>query len=126
MSCGQIVLVKQWTQKDWWMLVNTFFNSALLERKVILHLKEFFACMNVLVQIRIDKIYGLAIYLIFLDLNVQLACRRDIEGLIHNVREYKRSIIFTPNFQKLAKHLSKKLEVKVSNHEHPIHHRFST
>ncbi len=75
--------------------------------------------MNVLVQIRIDKIYGLAIYLVFLDSNVQLACRRDIEGLIHNMREYKRGIIFTPNFQKFAKHLLEKLEVEVSNHEHP-------
>jgi len=113
------IFIKQWTQKDWWMLVITSSDFASFERKVILHLKEFFACVNVLVQIKIDEIYGLAIDLAFLDSNVQLAYRRNIEGLIHNMKEYIRAIIYIPNFRKIAKHLLEKVEVKVSNHEHP-------
>jgi hypothetical protein len=35
------------------------------------------------------------------------------------MKEYKKGIIFTPRFRKLAKHLLEKLEAKLSNHEHP-------
>jgi len=35
------------------------------------------------------------------------------------MKEYKRGIIFTSKFAKLAKHLSEKLEAEISNHEHP-------
>jgi hypothetical protein len=62
---------------------------------------------------------GPTINLAFLDSNIQLACRRDIESLIHNMKEYKIGIIFTPKFWKLVKHLFLKLEAKVFNHEHP-------
>jgi hypothetical protein len=73
-------------------------NFASLERKVILHLREFSACVNVLVQIKTNEIYGLAIDSIVLDSSVQLACRRHIEGLICSMKVYKRGIIFAPNF----------------------------
>jgi predicted Ser/Thr protein kinase len=116
MSCGQM-LVKQWTQKDWWMSVITSSDSASLDKKVILHLREFLACVNVLVQMKTNMTYGPA--LDPLDSSVQQACRTDIEGLILSMKQYRRGIIFTSKFAKLAKHLSEKLEAEISNHEHP-------
>jgi hypothetical protein len=62
------------------MSMITSSNSTSLERKVILHLKEFFACVNVLVQIKTNKIYGPAIDLAFLDSSVQLTYRRDMKA----------------------------------------------
>jgi hypothetical protein len=50
-SCGQL-LVTQWTRKDWWMSVITSSDSASLDKKVILDLREFLACVNVLVQMK--------------------------------------------------------------------------
>jgi serine/threonine protein kinase len=116
MSCGQL-LVTQWTQKDWWMSVINSSDSASLDKKVILHLREFLACVNVLVQMETNMTYGPA--LDSLDSSVQQACRRDIQDLILSMKQYRRGIIFTSKFAKLAKHLSEKLEAEISNHEHP-------
>ncbi len=116
MSCGQL-LVTQWTQKDWWMSVITSSDSASLDKKVILHLREFLACVNVLVQMKTNMTYGPA--LDYLDSSVQQACRRDIEGLILSMKQYRRGIIFTSKFAKLAQHLSEKLETEISKHQHP-------
>jgi hypothetical protein len=116
MSCGQL-LVTQWTQKDWWMSVINSSDSASLDKKVILHLREFLACVNVLVQMETNMTYGPA--LDSLDSSVQQACRRDIQDLILSMKQYRRGIRFTSKFAKLAKHLSEKLEAEISNHEHP-------
>ncbi len=47
MSYGEL-LVKQWTDKEWWKTVISSSDSASLQAKVVLHLKEFFACVKVL------------------------------------------------------------------------------
>jgi hypothetical protein len=116
MSCGQL-LVTQWTQKDWWMSVIKSSDSASLDKKVILHLREFLACVNVLVEMKTNMTYGHA--LDSLDSSVQQACQRDIQDLILSTKQYGRGKIFTSKFAKLAKHLSKKLEAEISNREHP-------
>ncbi|CAK9193420.1 unnamed protein product [Sphagnum troendelagicum] len=116
MSCGQL-LVTQWTQKDWWMSVITSSDSASLDKTVILHLREFLACVNVLVQMKTNMAYGPA--LDSLDSSAQQACRTDIEGLILSMKQYRRGKMFSSKFEKLAKHLSEKLEAKISNHEYP-------
>ncbi len=116
MSCGQL-LVTQWTQKDWWMSVINSSDSASLDKKVILHLREFLACVKVLVQMKTNRTYGPA--LPSLDSSVQQACRIDILGLMISMKQYRRGIIFTSKFAKLAKHLSEKLEAEIFNHEHP-------
>ncbi len=116
MSCGQL-LVTQWTRKDWWTSVITSSDSASLDKKVILHLREFLACVNVLVQMKTNMTYGPA--LDSLDSSVQQAFRRDIEGLIRSMKRYRRCIIFTRKFAKLAKHLSEKLKAEIFDHEHP-------
>jgi hypothetical protein len=99
------------------MLVIKSSDSASLDKKVILHLREFLACVNVLVKMKTNMTYGPA--LDSLDSSVQEACRRDIEGLILSMKQYRRGIIFTSKFQNLAKRLSEKLEAEISNHEHP-------
>jgi predicted Ser/Thr protein kinase len=116
MSCGQR-LVTQWTQKDWWMSVITSSDSASLDKTVILHLREFLACVNVLLPMEANMTYGPA--LDSLDSSVQQACRTDIEGLILSMKQYRRGIISASKFAKLAKHLSEKLEREISNHQHP-------
>jgi serine/threonine protein kinase len=99
------------------MSVITSSDSASLDKKVILHLREFLACVNVLMQMKTNMTYGPV--LDYLDSSVQQACRRDIEGLILSMKQYRRGIIFTSKFAKLAKHLSEKLETEISNHQHP-------
>jgi hypothetical protein len=99
------------------MAVITSSDSASLDKTVILHLREFLACVNVLVQMETNMTYGPA--LDSLDSSVQQAFRIDIEGLILSMKQYRRGTIFTSKFAKLAKHLSEKLETEISNHQHP-------
>jgi hypothetical protein len=47
MSCGES-LVTQWSGKQWWKTVISSSDSSSLQAKVVLHLKEFFACVKVL------------------------------------------------------------------------------
>jgi hypothetical protein len=47
MSCGEL-LVRQWTDKEWWKTVISSSDCASLQAKVVLHLKEFFVCVKVL------------------------------------------------------------------------------
>ncbi len=56
MLCGQ-QLVTQWTKKDWWTSVMSSSDSASLENKVILHLREFLACVDVFVQMKTNIMY---------------------------------------------------------------------
>jgi hypothetical protein len=92
MSCGQL-LVTQWTQKGWWMSVITSSDSASLDKKVILHLREFIACVNVLVQMKTNIMYRPD--LVSLESAVKDASRIDIDSLMRSMKEYKRSI-FSP------------------------------
>jgi serine/threonine protein kinase len=92
-------------------------DSASLEKKVILHLREFLACVDVLVQMKTNIMYPPVS--VSLESAVKDASRRDIHSLIRSLKEVKRGILFTPKFSKLAKHLSEKLEAEISNHEHP-------
>ncbi len=123
MSCGQL-LVTQWTQEDWWMSVITSSDSASLDKTVILHLREFLACVNVLVQMKTNMTYGPA--LDYLDSSVQQACRTDIEGLILSVKQYRRGIIFTSNFAKLAIIPFRKTGDKDFQSSTSTRHRYST
>ncbi|KAH8976283.1 hypothetical protein BDL97_01G205800 [Sphagnum fallax] len=116
MLCGQL-LVTQWTKKDWWMSVITSSDSASVQKKVVLNLREFFVCVNVLVQMKTNMIYGPA--LDSLDSTVQQAAGRDIDSLLLSMKEYRRGIFFSKKFVKLAKHLLEKLEAEISNHGHP-------
>jgi hypothetical protein len=116
MLCGQL-LVTQWTKKDWWMSVITSSDSASVQKKVVLNLREFFVCVNVLVQIKTNRIYGPAWD--SLDSTVQQAAGRDIDSLILSMKVYRRGIFFSKRFVKLAKHLLEKLEAEISNHGHP-------
>jgi predicted Ser/Thr protein kinase len=112
MSCGQL-LVTQWTQKDWWMEVIASSDAASLDKKVILHLREFLACVNMLVQMKTNITYRPD--LVALESAVKDASRTDIDSLIRSMKED----ISTSNFAKLAKHILEKLEAEISNHQHP-------
>ncbi|CAK9875577.1 unnamed protein product [Sphagnum jensenii] len=113
MSCGEL-LVTQWTQKDWWMAVIASSDAASLDKKVILHLREFLACVNMLVQMKTNIMYRPD-----LESAVKDASRTDIDSLIRSMEEYKGSISSTSKFAKLAKHILEKLEAEISNHQHP-------
>jgi hypothetical protein len=55
--------------------------------------------------------------LVSLDSSVEEASRSDFYSLILRMKVY-RSRIFTSNFAKLEKHLSKKLKAEISNDQH--------
>jgi serine/threonine protein kinase len=99
------------------MSVITSSDFASLGKKVILHLREFLACVNVLVQMKTNIMYRPDF--VSLELAVKDASTIDIDSLIRGMKEYKKSIFSPSKFAKLAKHLSEKLEAEISNHEHP-------
>jgi hypothetical protein len=74
---GQI-LVTQWTHEDWWMSVLTSSNSAAVHQKVALHLREFFECTKVLLQIKKCIMYHPISHLWHVD--VQKTFRIDIDA----------------------------------------------
>jgi hypothetical protein len=74
------MLVTQWTQKNWWMLVITSSDSASVLEKVVLHLKEFLRCVKVLMHIKTNFIDGPALF--SLDSGVAEASRIDVDGLV--------------------------------------------
>ncbi|KAH9564228.1 hypothetical protein CY35_04G014800 [Sphagnum magellanicum] len=45
--CGQMLL-KQWSDKDWWTSTITSSDSASVKERVLLHLREFFYCVKLL------------------------------------------------------------------------------
>jgi predicted Ser/Thr protein kinase len=92
-------------------------DSASLDKKVILHLREFLACYNVLVEMKTNILYCPT--LVSLESAIKDASRRDTDSLIRSMKEYKGSIFSTSKIAKLAKRLSEKLEAEISNHEHP-------
>jgi serine/threonine protein kinase len=92
-------------------------DSSSLDKKVILHLREFLACVNVLVEMKTNTMYRPD--LVSLESAVKDASRRDIYSLIRSMKEYKGSIFSPSKFAKLAKRLSEKLEAEISNHQHP-------
>jgi hypothetical protein len=116
MLCGQM-LVTQWTQRNWWMSVITSSDSASVQKKVDLHLKEFLRSVKVLMHIKTNFIDGPALF--SLDSGVAEASRIDVDSLVLSMKDYKRGIFFASNFGKLAEHLSAKLQAEISNQEHP-------
>ncbi|CAK9193416.1 unnamed protein product [Sphagnum troendelagicum] len=83
-ECQAVQLVTQWTKKDWWTSVISSSDSASLEKKVILHLREFLACVNVLVQMKTNIMYRPV--LVSLESAVKQASRRDIDSLIRSMK----------------------------------------
>jgi hypothetical protein len=77
---------------------------CMLDKKVILHLREFLACVNVLVQMKKNILYRPV--LVSLESAVKDASRRDIDSLIRSMKEYEKSMFSPSKFAKLAKHLS--------------------
>jgi len=65
--------------------------------------------------IKTNMIDGLS--LVSLESSVEEASRSDFYSLILRMKVY-RSIIFTSNFAKLEKHLSKNLRAEISNDQH--------
>ncbi len=115
MLCGQI-LVTQWTQEDWWMSVLTSSDSALVHQKVALHLREFFECTKVLLQIKRCIMYRPVSHLWHAD--AQKTFRIDVNSLISSIED-KRGQFSTSEFEKLAHCLLDKLKAETSSHEHP-------
>jgi hypothetical protein len=103
MSCGQL-LVTQWTRKYWWMSVIESSDSSSLDKKVILHLRKFRVCVNVLLEMKTNTMYRPD--LVSLESAVKDASRRDIDSLIRSMKEYKGSIFPPSKFAKLAKRFS--------------------
>jgi len=104
--CGQILL-DTWTQKFWWVSVITSSDSA----SVVLHLREFIACVNVLVQTKINMIYGPP--LVSVDSSVEESLEVTLTAQFLAWKEYSRGILFTSNFAELGKHLSKNWRQKL-------------
>jgi hypothetical protein len=75
-------------------------DSASLEKKVILHLREFLACVDVFVQMKTNIMYRPV--LVSLESAVRDASRRDVDSFIRSMKEYNSGIIFTSRFAKLA------------------------
>jgi len=98
MLCGQM-LVTQWTQKNWWMSVNTSSDSASVQKKVVLHLKEFLRCVKVLMHIKTNFIDGPA--LLSLDSGVAEASRIAVNSLVLSMKDYKRGIFSPQNLETL-------------------------
>jgi hypothetical protein len=98
------------------MSVLTSSNSAAIHQKVALHLREFFECTKVLLQIKKCIMYHLVSHLWHAD--VQKTFRINIDSLISNIED-KRGQFSTPKFEKLAHCMLKKLKAKISSHEHP-------
>jgi hypothetical protein len=115
MLCGQI-LVTQWTQEDWWMSMLTSSDSAVVDQKVALHLREFFEITKVLLQIKRCIMYHPVSHLWHAD--VHKTFRIDIHSLISSIED-KRGQFSTSEFEKLADCLLDKLKAETSSHEHP-------
>jgi hypothetical protein len=99
--------VDTWTQKFWWVSVITSSDSA----SVVLHLREFLACVNVLVQTKINMIYGPP--LVSVDSSVEEKFGSGIDSSILSMKRTQQRYTFTSNFAELGKHLSKNWRQKL-------------
>ncbi len=94
MSCGEL-LVTQWTDKQWWKTVISSSDSASLQAKVVLHLKEFFVCVKVLRVIAngnqnllfdhrnalLSEVSDLGLSMSTVESDVEKACKEDLDSL---------------------------------------------
>ncbi|CAM6024146.1 unnamed protein product [Sphagnum balticum] len=94
MSCGEL-LVRQWTDKEWWKTVISSSDSASLQAKVVLHLKEFFVCVKVLRVIAngnqnllfdhrnalLSEVRDLELSMSTVESDVEKACKEDLDSL---------------------------------------------
>ncbi|CAK9855470.1 unnamed protein product [Sphagnum jensenii] len=94
MNCGEL-LVTQWTDKQWWKTVISSSDSASLQAKVVLHLKEFFECVKVLRVIAngnqnllfdhrnslLSEVRDLELSMSTVESDVEKACNEDLNSL---------------------------------------------
>jgi hypothetical protein len=85
-------LVDTWTQKFWWVSVITSSDSA----SAVLHLREFLACVNVLVQKKINMIYGPP--LVSVDSSVEEKSGSDIDSPILSMKRLQQRHTFCLKF----------------------------
>lgn len=78
---------------------------------VVLHLREFLACVNVLVQTKINMIYGPP--LVSVDLSVEEKFGSDIDSSILSMKRAQQRYTFYLKFAELGKHLSKNWRQKL-------------
>jgi serine/threonine protein kinase len=94
MSCGEL-LVRQWSDKQLWKTVISSSDSASLQAKVVLHLKEFFVCVQVLRVIAngnqnllfdhrnalLSEVRDLELSMSTVESDVEKACKEDLDSL---------------------------------------------
>jgi serine/threonine protein kinase len=98
------------------MSMLTSSDSAVVHQKVALHLREFFECTKVLLQIKRCIMYHPVSHLWHADVKKTFSI--DIDSLISSI-EYKRGQLSSSKFEKLAHCLLEKLKAEISSHEHP-------
>jgi protein phosphatase 1L len=130
MFCGEM-LVTHWTSKDWWKSVITSSDSASLQEKVVLHLRELLACVNTLKAIANPTVklpFGHHRRADLLSLedcglrmsDVEEASKRDVDSLMHSTKEFLQGRFHHTSNVKLARHLLAGFEAEFSNDgQHP-------
>ncbi len=128
MLCGQI-LVRDWSEQEWWKSVIHSSDSRSVKIRLILHLKEFLSCVKAF-KIRFTELSGKDVTLSHLsekdDLeywmpSVENASKIDSNSLIQIVK--RSSEKGRSETRKIAKHLLAMLTVSTSDGEH--HDRLS-
>ncbi|CAK9256645.1 unnamed protein product [Sphagnum jensenii] len=117
MLCGE-TLVAQCKDENWWRSVISSSDSAAIEKRILLHLKEFRLCVNMLRLIANSGVPPDGTFLrpVVLDpstLDVEEACRKDIESLFSAIEGYKRTSYAKGDVTKLAEYVLNKAAAKV-------------
>jgi len=94
----------------------TLLVSAVVHQKVALHLREFFECTKVLLQVKRSIMDHPVSHLWHAD--VPKTFRIDIDSLISSIED-KRGQFSSSEFEKLAHCLLEKFQAEISSHEHP-------
>jgi protein phosphatase 1L len=120
MFCGE-EMVAQWTHKNWWKSVISSSDSALIQKRVLLHLKEFLFCVKVLTLIAsnhgsldgrfVRPDVDLMFKINLLTPDVEKASQRDIESLLGSVEAYRKRLFPTRDGIKLAEYVVNKFRV---------------
>lgn len=123
MSCGEL-LVTQWTDRQWWKTVISSSDSASLQAKVVLHLKEFFACVEVLIVIAngnqnllfdhnkapLSEVGDFELSMSTVESDVQKACKEDLDRLKSRIHDNYKGWFVKPDDLKLANLVLEQLE----------------
>jgi len=122
MLCGE-TLVAQCKDENWWRSVISSSDSAAIEKRILLHLKEFRLCVNMLRLIANSGVPPDGTFLrpVVLDpstLDVEEACRKDIESLFSAIEGYKRTSYAKGDVTKLAEYVLNKVRAANSDHSH--------